>query len=68
MIHRLQEAINCWSGGLSTTGRALKQIKCFWSVYYFIWKNEEPKYAMIEDAPELQLMIPVQDRPPALIE
>eukprot|EP00978_Attheya_sp_CCMP212_P004253 scaffold9334_cov78-Attheya_sp.AAC.3 len=29
MIHRLQEAINCWSGGLSTTGGALKQIKCF---------------------------------------
>eukprot|EP00978_Attheya_sp_CCMP212_P019253 scaffold53687_cov27-Attheya_sp.AAC.1 len=27
MIHRLQEAIHCWSGGISTTGGALKQIK-----------------------------------------
>eukprot|EP00978_Attheya_sp_CCMP212_P046093 scaffold373619_cov63-Attheya_sp.AAC.1 len=70
MIHRLQEqeAINCWSGGLSTTGGALKQTKCFWSVYYFIWKNGEPEYATIEDAPELQLTIPVQDEPPAVIE
>jgi hypothetical protein len=68
MIFRLQEGINCWSGGLSTTGGALKQIKCFWSVYYFIWKNGEPEYATIEDAPELQLTIPVQDGPPAVIE
>jgi hypothetical protein len=68
MIHRLQVAINCWSGGLSTTGGALKQIKCFWSVYYFIWKNGEPEYATIEDAPELQLTIPVHNGPPAVIE
>eukprot|EP00978_Attheya_sp_CCMP212_P027693 scaffold93357_cov35-Attheya_sp.AAC.1 len=68
MIHRLQEAINCWSGGLSTTGGALKQIKCFWSVCYFIWKNGEPEYATIEDAPELQLTIPVHDGEPAVIE
>jgi hypothetical protein len=57
IVTRLQSSIDCWSGSLTTTGGALKPIKCFWSIYYFIWKNGEPEYAKISHNPNLTVTV-----------
>ena len=34
-----QQTVDCWAGGLRTTGGALKPAKCFWHPIKWQWKN-----------------------------
>ena len=52
---RLQRAVTCWAGALTTTGGALRPDKCFWYSLGFTWTNGKWDY---KKAANTEILVP----------
>ncbi len=48
---KLQEAVDCWEGGIKVTGGALGPNKSHWYLVYFIWSGGRWSYAPTTHTP-----------------
>jgi hypothetical protein len=48
---KLQEAVDCWEGALSTTASAIVPEKMYWYLIDFQWQAGSWKYKTIQESP-----------------
>jgi hypothetical protein len=51
VMEKIQQNINLWTGGLSTTGGQLEPSKTYWYNIQFLWNQGRWKYATIQETP-----------------
>ena len=50
-IHKMQEVVDTWEGGLRASGGALVPDKSYWYQIHFTFTNNKWRYLSIEDTP-----------------